>query len=149
MNTTTNDLSVAARSRSKAVAAWLACLLGWLGVHDLYLGRRIGWLYGGFSILMIVFAQLYPVWWDNPPFLLLGIPITAGFIEALIYALMSDDKFDARFNPGLGVVNRSGWPAVLAAIYATLFGAIASMAWLAMSVMYVYIQMGWLDGYVF
>jgi TM2 domain-containing membrane protein YozV len=125
---------VPAAYRSKAVAAWLACLFGWLGAHAWYLGRSVAWV--------------YTVWWENPPFLLLVIPVSAGFIEALVYALMPDEKFDARFNPSAGRVNRSGWPVVLAAIFATLFGAIASMGWLAMIVMYVYIQMGWLDGLV-
>ena len=148
-NALNDSIAVPTGVRRKTTAAWLACLFGWLGAHAWYLGRPLAWVYTVFSIGMIALAQLYPVWWDNPPFLLLVIPITAGFIEALVYALMPDEKFDRRFNPGHGQVNRSGWSAVLAAIFATLFGAIASMSWLAMIVMYVYIQMGWLDGYVF
>lgn len=146
--TKTIDVPATVRFRNKAHAAWLACLLGWLGAHAWYLGYRYAWAYTGFTVAMIASAQLYPVWWDNPPFLLLVIPITTGFIQALVYALMPDEKFDTRFNPGARSGNQSGWSAVLAAIFATLFGAIASMGWLAMIVMYVYIQMGWLDGYV-
>lgn len=148
MTHNTNATPAPGAFRSKAVAAWLACLFGWLGGHAWYLGRRVAWAYTLFSVGMIMLAQLYPVWWENPPFLLLVIPITAGFIEALVYALMPDEKFDARFNAAAGRTNQSGWSTVLAAIFATLFGAIASMGWLAIIVMYVYIQMGWLDGLV-
>jgi hypothetical protein len=51
------------------------------------------------------------------------VPVAAGFIEALVLALMPDEKFDARFNPGIERRNDSGWDAVLVAIATLMIGA--------------------------
>jgi len=59
-------------------------------------------------------------------------PVTAGFIQALLIALMPDERFDARFNAGLERRNRSGWDAVLVAIATLAGGAIALMTTLAL-----------------
>src|SRR3546814_5060286 len=69
------------RHRSKAVAAWLACLLGVFGAHWWYVGRPKAWMVTAFTVAMLVLTQFYPVWWDNPAFLVLIIPMTDGFIE--------------------------------------------------------------------
>ncbi|WP_442593044.1 NINE protein [Parapusillimonas sp. JC17] len=135
--------------RSKVAAAWLACLLGMFGAHWWYMGRRWAWAVTAFSLLMIVLAQLYPVWWDNPPFLLLLIPTTAGYIDALVYALMPDEKFDARYNSGSRRMTKTGWNAVIAAIFTTFFGSTVVMFGIAVTVMHVYTAMGWLDGLVY
>ena len=37
-------------------------------------------------------------WYQTPPFFVLMVPVVAGFIQALVIALMPDDRFDARFN---------------------------------------------------
>lgn len=141
--------TVSDKHRSKAVAAWLACVAGVVGAHAWYMGRKDALLYTGFTVLMLFLAQLYPSWWDNPAFLALIIPLTAGYIEALVYALTPDATFDRKYNAGSVQITRTGWNAVLAAIFATLIGAIVVMFFLAMIVMHVYIAMGWLDGYVF
>ncbi|TEA77573.1 hypothetical protein ERE07_14370 [Allopusillimonas ginsengisoli] len=130
------------------IAAWLASLLGLFGAHWWYLGRRGAWAVTLFGVLMLAIAHLYPVWWDNPPFLVLIIPITAGFIESLILALKPDAWFDARYNPGSGQQTQTGWNAVLAAIFATFVGAMVLMFGIALIVMHVYTALGWLDGYV-
>src|SRR5690625_5462334 len=51
--------------RNKVVVAWLASLLGVFSIHWWYLGRRHAWLMTTFSGVMLLFAQFYPVWWDN------------------------------------------------------------------------------------
>src|SRR3546814_13341186 len=104
------------RHRSKAVAAWLACLLGVFGAHWWYVGRPKAWMVTAFTVAMLVLTQFYPVWWDNPAFLVLIIPMTDGFIEALVFALKRDEWFDAKYNPGSSRRNRMGWGSVLAAI---------------------------------
>jgi len=111
--------------------------------------RRYAWLFTAFSVLMLLMAQLYPVWWDNPAFLVLIIPMTEGFIEALVFALRSDEAFDARYNPNSGRQTRTGWGAVLAAIFTTFMGGTAMVFGIALIVMHVYTAMGWLDGYVY
>jgi len=134
--------------RNKVVVAWLASLLGVFSIHWWYLGRRHAWLMTTFSGVMLLFAQFYPVWWDNVPFLLLLIPISAGIIESLVFALTPDEKFDARYNPDSPQQTKTGWDAVIAAIVTTFLGGTVVIFGIAMVVMYVYRAMGWLDGYV-
>lgn len=143
-----NSMSGPVRHRSKIIVALLAAALGVFGAHWWYLGRRWAWLFTLTSCLLIVLAQLYPVWWDNPPFLLLIVPTTAGFIEALIFSLKPDAWFDARYNAGSGRSTRTGWGPVLIAIATTLLGSSVMLFGLALIVMHVYKALGWLDGYV-
>ncbi|MGB6106188.1 MAG: NINE protein [Pusillimonas sp.] len=142
-------VTVPVRHRSKVAAAWLACLLGVFGAHAWYMGRPRAWVWTLFAVLMLMLMQLYPVWWDSPPFLVLIVPIAAGFIEALVFALKPDEKFDAKYNAGSGRTTRTGWDAVIAAIVTTFVGGTVLMFGLALIVMHVYTAMGWLDGYVY
>jgi len=137
------------RHRSKVIAAWLACLFGVFGAHWWYMGRRHAWVITVFSVSMLVLAQFYPVWWDNPAFLVLIIPVADGFIESLVFALKPDERFDALYNAGSGLRTQTGWGAVFAAIFATFMGGTVLMFGLALIVMHVYTAMGWLDGYVY
>ena len=69
-----------------------------------------------------------------------------GFIEAIIWCLMSDARFDARFNPGLKREQPSGWGPVLVASFTLLIGTVAFMFGIAMIVIYIWTALGWLDG---
>lgn len=135
--------------RSKVVAGLLACLLGVVGAQGWYLGRRHAWIVTLYAALCLAGTRAFDSWWDNPAFFLLFIPMIAGFIEAAVYSLMADQKFDQRYNPGLGPVSRTGWPVVLVALLSCLAGGIVSMLAVAMVVVYVWTALGWLDGYVF
>ena len=68
--------------KNKIVAAVLALLVGWLGVHKFYLGQS------GAGIAYLLFS------WT-------GIPAIIAFFECLGLLLMSDQSFDAKFNGGL------------------------------------------------
>lgn len=131
--------------RSKLIAALLALLLGPLGAHAWYMRRRYAWLVTTYAAVCGIVAALQPVWWDNPAFFLLFIPAIDGFIEAAVFSLMADEKFDARYNAGTPA-NRTGWPHVLTALATVLIGGAASMFMLAMVVIHVYHALGWLDG---
>jgi len=133
--------------RSKVAAAWLAFLFGAFGVQGWYLGRRHAWCVTAFTATCLLLARLYPSWWDNPAFLLIIIPMLAGFIEALVLALKPDDWFDARYNAGSGQHTHTGVNAVVVAVLTTLIGGATLMFWIAMVVMHVYEAMGWLDAY--
>ncbi|CAM5295974.1 hypothetical protein [Eoetvoesiella caeni] len=137
-----------ARHFSKLTVSLLAAVFGVVGAHWWYLGRRWAWAATAVPCLLIVLVQFYPVWWDNPPFLLLIIPATAGFIEALVFALKPDEKFDARYNPKSRRQTVTGWGPVLVAIGVTLFGSGILVFGIAMIVMHVYVALGWLDGLV-
>lgn len=134
--------------RNKVVVAWLAGLFGMFGLHWWYLGRRHAWLLTTFGVVMLVLAQFYPVWWDSPPFLILLMPVSVGIIESLVFALRSDEKFDAQHNPYSAVQTRTGWDAVIVAILMTLFGGTVIVFGIAMVVIHVYTALGWLDDYV-
>jgi len=137
------------RPRNKLVLGLLACFLGWLGVHWWYLGRRYAWLVTLAVCACLVAASQFPVWYDNPAFFLVFIPMVDGFIEGVVFSLMPDEKFDRLYNPGRGRVTHTGVGPVLVAIAGTLVGSIAGMFAIAMVVVYTWIAMGWLDGYVF
>ncbi len=143
------DSSFPAAHRNKVVVAWLASLLGLFSAHWWYLGRRHAWLMTTFSVVMLMLAQFYPVWWDNIPFLLLLLPVSAGIIESLVFALTPDDKFDQRYNPGSEQQTQTGWDAVIAAIVTTFLGGTVIIFGIAMVVMHVYTAMGWLDDYIY
>jgi TM2 domain-containing membrane protein YozV len=68
--------------RNKIVAAILALIVGWLGVHRFYLGRT------GSAVVMLVLSCT-----------VIGIPVTAlwAFVDAIRYLLMSDREFAQRY----------------------------------------------------
>ncbi|HBI83596.1 hypothetical protein [Sheuella amnicola] len=124
----------------------LSALFGVIGAHWWFLGRKRAWLLTLISIGLMVASSFATVWWENPAFFLLLIPMVAGFIEAIVFCLMSDERFDARYNPGLVRPAPSGWGPVLVAGFTLLIGTIILMFGIAMIVLYVWTELGWLDG---
>ena len=61
-------------------------------------------------------------------------------------SLMSDEKFDARYNPGHPDRHNSGWAPVLVASFTLLFGTVMLMFGIAMIVIHIWSALGWLDG---
>ncbi len=84
--------------RHKALAALLATLTGALGLNRLYLGQKLWWLPLGVTAATLPLLIGVRNWYQSPAFFVLMIPVTAGFIQALVIALMPDERFDARFN---------------------------------------------------
>ena len=127
-----------AKTRSKTAAAWLALLLGTLGVHRLYLhGPRdpFAWLHplptaaGLLGVWRLrTLGQDDPLAWLLIP--LLGLMISVAMLCAIVYALTPDEKWDARHNPGR-TVTATGWGAVLAAMAALLIGGTVLMGTVA------------------
>ena len=126
--------------RSKTVAAWLALLLGTLGLHRLYLhGLRDGraWLHLPPTALgLLGVLRLRALGQDDPPVWLLlpllGLMISMAMLFAIVYALTPDEKWDAQRNPGQAVTV-TGWGPVLAAIAAMLIGSAVLMGTVAYS----------------
>ncbi len=103
--------------RNKTLAALLASIGGTFGLHRFYLeGRRrlLPWLYVAFCWTLI--------------------PTFAGFIEALRFALMSDERWDARWNADAGRTSHSGWPAILVAVLTLLGGMTLLMTLLSFAI---------------
>lgn len=118
--------------RHKALAALLASLAGALGAHRLYLGLRLWWLPLGLTLIALPLIFGVETWYQTPPFFVLMVPVIAGFIHALVIALMPDERFDERFNAGQSRRNRSGWDAVLVAVATLFIGAIVLMTTIAL-----------------
>lgn len=131
--------------RHKVTAAWLSLLLGMVGGHHRYLGRRFWYVplvFTGLAILgTLVFQQGLDSLFPN----LLILPVSAGIIEAVILALRSPEKFDALYNPQSDQHNQHGWPSVLTAVVSTVAFANISLFWLVHIIMAFYRYMGWLD----
>lgn len=120
--------------RHKALAAWLAFVAGSLGAHRIYLGQRLWWLPPAITLTTLPLLFGVGNWYQSPAFFVLMVPVVAGFIEALVLALMPDGEFDARFNAGSGRRNRSGWDAVLVAIVTLMTGTVVLLTTIALLV---------------
>lgn len=127
--------------RSKTLATWIAFFGGSLGLHRFYLhGLRDlwGWLFplptvvGVLGIQRVLdFGQDDRAAWAMMP--LLGLTLSIGMLSAVVYGLTADERWHARFNPGLESPPESGWTAVLGVIAALLVGAGVLMATIAFS----------------
>lgn len=128
------------RYRSKTAACWLGVLAGAFGAHRFYLhGARDtwAWLYP-----VPALAGLYGVWRmrtlgqdDGPATLLipvLGVMITIGMLSAIVIGLTSDERWDARHNPGQPPRATRWWP-VLGVIAALMLGGGVLMGTIAFS----------------
>lgn len=120
------------RFRHKALAALLAAVTGALGLNRIYLGQGLWWLPLGITVASLPLLIGVRNWFQTPAFFVAMIPVVAGFIQALVIALMPDEKFDARFNPGAERRNHSGWDAVFVAVGSLAAGAIVLMATIAL-----------------
>jgi uncharacterized membrane protein len=124
--------------RSKTLAAWLALLVGSLGVHRLYvhgLRDRWAWLFplptlAGLAgvVRMNTLGQDDRWAWALIP--LLGLMISLAMLTAIVYALTPDEKWDARHNAGKPST-ATAWGPVLAAILALLVGGATFMGTVA------------------
>lgn len=132
--------------RSKVVAGLLSFYGGWFGAQWFYLGRRYAWLFPLLVVAMLAISSQAEVWWDTPPFFVLFVPAIAGFIEAIVLCLMSDARFDARYNPGFVRDKPTGWGPVLVAITGLLIGTVLMLFAIAHVVLHIWTRLGWLDG---
>ncbi len=130
--------------KNKTAAAWLALLGGPLGLHRFYLfglGDTIGWLLpiptalGWYGVQRAQQLGLddQTSWLLIP---LLGFAIAAGALTAIVYGLMSPEKWNARFNPSEVCDHPSGtshWLTIGCVVCSLLIGTTALMASLAFS----------------
>jgi hypothetical protein len=130
--------------KSKTLAAWLAFLGGPLGLHRFYLhglGDTVGWLLpvptalGLYGIERVQqYGQDDPLSWVLIP--LLGFTIAACCLTAIVYGLMTREKWNARFNPQAPQEAEPGgtsWGTIFAVVLALMIGAGVLMASIAFS----------------
>jgi TM2 domain-containing membrane protein YozV len=115
MNTTPQTTAPNSSSfKNKTFATLLAALGGTFGLHRFYLRGSTGWrpwLYVMFCFTLI--------------------PTYAGFLEAIIFALTPDEKWDAQWNATSGQQNDSGWIVIITAGLTLLFSVGLLMALMA------------------
>ena len=103
--------------KNKTLATLLAAVGGTFGAHRFYLDgarRPLPWLYLAFCWTLI--------------------PTFAGFIEALRFALMPDERWDARWNANSGRTSASGWPPIALAVLTLLGGMTLLMTLLSFAI---------------
>jgi len=127
--------------RSKTLAAWLALLLGSLGLHRIYLNGwqdKLAWAHVPLTTLGLVGAERMAALgqddrlaWVLVP--LLGLMLSQGALISIVHALTPDERWDARHNPGLEP-RPTRWGAVLAAIAGLLVGGVVLIGTIAFSI---------------
>ncbi|RZI85271.1 MAG: hypothetical protein EOP38_05480 [Rubrivivax sp.] len=130
--------------KSKTLATWTALLGGPMGLHRFYLygfGDLWGWLHPiptllgalGFQRVAEMGQDDHLAWLLIP---VLGFMVAYTTLQAIVYGLMPDEKWHARFNPTLKEAHEapaSGWLAVFGVVLALLLGATVLMATIAFS----------------
>ena len=129
--------------RSKTTATWLALLGGPMGVHRFYLfglGDVWGWLHpfptllGAWGLRRVAeFGQDDHLSWLLIP--ILGLMVASTMLQTIVYGLMPDERWHARYNAGLdaSTAPKSGWAAIIGVILALLVGATVLMSTIAFS----------------
>jgi hypothetical protein len=130
--------------KSKTMAAWLAFLGGPLGLHRFYLhglGDTLGWLLpiptalGLYGIERVQrHGQDDSLSWLLIP--LLGFTVACCCLTAIVYGLMSREKWNARFNaagPEDAEPGATHWGTIFAIVFSLMVGAGVLMASIAYS----------------
>ena len=123
-----------ARHRNKTFATFLALLLGGLGAHRFYLRNsvdKLGLMHvASLPVAGLVYGLLPEVDWFFK-ILPLVVSYIAGFIEALVLGVMSDEKFDAAYNPASGRTSNSMWVLAVIIVATMLVGMTTMIATMA------------------
>jgi hypothetical protein len=130
--------------KNKTLTAWLAFLGGPLGLHRFYLrgmGDLMGWMLpiptalGLYGIQRVqTLGQDDQMSWYLIP--LLGFTIAACALTAIVYGLMTPEKWNAKFNPESvadAEPGQTNWLTIGAVVFALLVGTTVLMASIAFS----------------
>jgi hypothetical protein len=128
--------------KNKTMAAWLAFLGGPLGLHCFYLrglSSTLGWLLPiptALGLYGIERVRRYGLddglSWVLIP--LLGFTISACALTAIVYGLMTPEKWNARYNGGAeSASGNTNWLTIGAVVLSLFFGSTVLMASLAFS----------------
>ena len=125
--------------KSKTLAAWLAFLGGPLGIHRFYLrglGDTLGWLLpiptalGLYGIQRVQqFGQDDQWSWVLIP--LLGFTFAACALTAIVYGLMTPEKWNRKFNPQApedACAGQTRWLTIIAVVLSLLVGTTVLMS---------------------
>lgn len=130
--------------KNKTLAAWLAFLGGPLGLHRFYLFGWNDWL--GWLLPLPTLLGLYglermrdfgvddQVSWVLLP--ILGFCIAGCALNAIVYGLMTPEKWNAKFNPKAALeasAGQSNWLTVAAIALSLMIGCTALLSGMALS----------------
>jgi hypothetical protein len=120
-----------AKHKNKTFSALLAFLLGGIGAHRFYLrgvNDTWGWVHAA-SVpaigLVMAAAPQADIFFKLLP---LFLSVLAGFLQALVLGLMSDEKWDATFNRGSGRSSETRWPLAVILVSTMLVGCASLIA---------------------
>ncbi len=117
--------------KNKTAATLLALVMGWGGIHRVYLrGTRDKWALLHLASVPAAALVLFLAPRANVFYHLLPLIVSyiAGLLEGLVIGLMPDEKFDARYNAGSGGRSDSNWPLALVLVTTTMVGATVLIA---------------------
>jgi hypothetical protein len=130
--------------KNKNIAAWLALIGGPLGLHRFYLfgmGDLLGWLLpvptalGLYGIERVQQNGLDDLWsWLLIP--LLGFTMAGCALTAIVYGLMTPEKWNARYNRSAtpeAAPGHTNWFTIGAMVLALLLGTTALLSSIAFS----------------
>ncbi|WP_313074715.1 hypothetical protein [Melaminivora sp.] len=130
--------------KNKTLATWLAFLGGPLGLHRFYLhgpGDLLAWALPIPTALGLYGIERVQQWglddqlsWVLIP--LLGFTYAGCALRAILYGLMTPERWNARFNPAAAPdapPGRTSWPTVFAIAASLMIGTAVLMASLAFS----------------
>jgi hypothetical protein len=128
--------------KNKTLAVWLSFLVGPLGLHRFYLrgfGDMLGWFLpiptalGLYGVQRVKQFGLDDPWsWVLIP--LLGFTIAGCALTAIVYGLMTPEKWRAKFNQQASADSGAGetsWLTIAAVVLSLFVGATALMASIA------------------
>jgi len=129
--------------KNKTIATWLAFIFGQLGLHRFYLfgfRDKLAWLHplissiGWYGVYRVrTLGHDDQLAWLLVP--LLGFTLAATAITAIYYGLSSQEKWNARHNPGQPETpaGQTNWLVIGAVVFSVLMGATALMSSIAFS----------------
>lgn len=126
-------MTAPARFRSRFVAGLLAFVVGFSGAHRRYLGSRWWPVYPLIALPAIGLALRAEPWYRHPGFFIAALVVVAAMLEAVLFSITPDERWDARYNAGVDRRSRGGWSNIFVAIAALMIGAVLLMAVLALA----------------
>lgn len=138
------EFDASMRMKNKTIATWLAFLGGPLGLHRFYLkgfGDWLGWLLPIPTALGLYGIERVQQWgqddqWSWLLIPMLGFTIAGCALTAIVYGLMTPEKWNARFNPQAApdaLPGRTNWVTVFGTATSLLIGTAILMASIAFS----------------
>lgn len=119
--------------RHKALAGLLALLVGWLGLHRLYLRASYWWVYPMICLPALGWALRHTPWYRHAGFFVLALVMVVSMVEAIRFSLTPDERWDARHNPASGRHSANRWGPVFVAILGLIFAAMLGMTTMAIA----------------